>query len=178
MTTPDRDHKGQFARTLGHAERDRKAVQLRSRGQAYQQISDELGYGNLSNARRAVKKTLDGIVVEGRDEAIKLQLDELDMMQRAVFEVLEAKHYVVSDGRIVYVGEKGDPDRRELLDDGPVLQAVDRLLKIADRRAKLLGLDAPKRVEVSDTTPDLDAAVRDLAAELAAAGRGTEVPQE
>jgi hypothetical protein len=125
-----------------------------------------------------VKKILDGIIVEGRDEAIKIELDGLDMMTRAVIEVLEGQHYVVSDGRIVYVGEKGDPDRRELLDDGPVLQAVDRLLKISDRRAKLLGLDAPKRVEVSDTTPDLDAAVRDLAAELAAAGRGTQVPQE
>jgi len=178
VTTPDRDHKGQFARTLGQAERDRNAVQLRSRGQTYQQISDELGYGNLSNARRAVKKALEGIIVEGRDEAIKLQLDELDMMQRAVIDVLEAKHYVVSDGRIVHLGDKDDPDRRELLDDGPVLQAVDRLLKIADRRAKLLGLDAPKRVEVSDTTPDLDAAVRDLAAELALAAGDSPMPEE
>ena len=153
-------------------------MQLRSRGQAYQQISDELGYGHSSNARRAVKKILDGIVVEGRDEAIKIELDGLDMMTRAVIDVLEAKHYVVSDGRIVYLGDKDDPDRRELLDDGPVLQAVDRLLKIDDRRAKLLGLDAPKRVEVSDTTPDLDAAVRDLAAELALAAGDSPMPEE
>jgi hypothetical protein len=178
MTEHDRDRKGQFVQALGGAERDRKAVQMHSRRQTYQQISDELGYGHSSNARRAVKKILDGIIVEGRDEAIKIELDGLDMMTRAVIDVLEGQHYVVSDGRIVYLGDKDDPDRTELLDDGPVLQAVDRLLKISDRRAKLLGLDAPKRVEVSDTTPDLDAAVRDLAAELAAAGRGTEVPQE
>ena len=178
MTTPDRDHKGQFAQALGGAERDRKAVQMHSRRKTYQQISDELGYGNLSNARRAVKKILDGIIVEGRDEAIKIELDGLDMMTRAVIDVLEAKHYLVSDGRIVYLGDKDDPDRKELLDDAPVLQAVDRLLRIADRRAKLLGLDAPKRHEVYDATSDLDEAVQGLAAELAAAGRGTEVPQE
>ena len=178
MTEHDRDRKGQFVQALGHAERDRKAVQLRSRGQAYQQISDELGYGHSSNARRAVKKILDGIVVEGRDEAIKIELDGLDMMTRAVFEVLEAKHYVVSDGRIVHLGDKDDPDRRELLDDAPVLQAVDRLLKIADRRAKLLGLDAPKRIEVGDGTPDLDAAVRELEAELTQRADGQPVPDE
>ncbi len=172
MTEHDRDRKGQFVQALGHAERDRDAVQLRSRGRTYQQISDELGYGHSSNARRAVKKALEGIVIEGRDEVIKLQLDELDMMQRAVFEVLEAKHYVVSEGRIVYRGDK------ELLDDSPVLAAVDRLLKISDRRAKLLGLDAPKRIEVGDGTPDLDAAVRDLAAELALAAGDNPMPEE
>ena len=73
---------------------------------------------------------------------------------------------------------RDSPDRRELLDDGPVLQAVDRLLKIADRRAKLLGLDAPKRVEVSDGTPDLDAAVRELEAELTRRADGQPVPDE
>jgi len=178
MTEHDRDRKGQFVQPLEHAERDRDAVQLRSRGRTYQQISDELGYGHSSNARRAVKKALEGIIVEGRDEAIKLQLDELDMMQRAVFEVLEAKHYVVSEGRIVHRGGKDDPDREELLDDSPVLQAVDRLLKISDRRAKLLGLDAPKRIEVGDGTPDLDAAVRELEAELTQRADGQPVPDE
>ena len=169
---------GKFVRSVETAERDAEAARLRSRGRTYPQIAEELGYCDKGAAHHAVKKILDGIVVEARDLLIKMELDKLDMMTRAVIDVLEGQHYVVSDGRIVYIGDKDDPDRKELLDDGPVLQAVDRLLKIADRRAKLLGLDAPKRVEVGDTTPDLDAAVRDLAAELAAAGRGTQVPQE
>ncbi len=172
MTEHDRDRKGQFAQPLEHAERDRDAVQLRSRGRTYQQISDELGYGHSSNARRAVKKALEGIIVDAREDFIKLQLDELDMMTRSVIEVLETKHYVVSEGRIVYRGDK------ELLDDSPVLQAVDRLLKISDRRAKLLGLDAPKRIEVGDGTPDLDAAVRELEAELTQRADGQPVPDE
>ncbi len=96
-------------------------MQLRSRGHTYQQISDELGYGNLSNAHRAVKKIFDGIVVEARDEAVKIELDRLDMVQRAVIEVLETRHYTVSDGRIVYLGDKDDPDRKPIEDDGPVL---------------------------------------------------------
>ncbi|MFC6575537.1 hypothetical protein ACFQBS_02020 [Planomonospora parontospora] len=34
------------------------------------------------------------------------------------------------------------------LDHGAVLAAMDRVLKIMDRRARLLGLDAPARHEV------------------------------
>ncbi len=177
-TKPPVRARGKFIRTVETAKRDAEAARLRSRGHTYPQIAEALGYSDRGAAHHAVKRILDGIVVEAREDLIKLQLDELDMMTRAVIDVLEARHYTVSDGRIVYLGDKDDPDRRELLDDAPVLQAVAALLKIAERRARLLGLDAPKRVEVSDTTPDLDAAVRDLAAELAAAGRGTQVPQE
>jgi hypothetical protein len=170
---------GKFVRSVETAKRDAEAARLRSRGRTYPQIAEELGFCDKGAAHHAVARVFDGFKVEARDLLIKIELDKLDMMTRAVIDVLEGQHYVVSDGQIVYIGAKDDPDHRELLlDDAPVLHAVDRLLKIADRRAKLLGLDAPKRVEVSDTTPDLDAAVRDLAAELAAAGRGTQVPQE
>jgi hypothetical protein len=167
---------GKFVRSIETAKRDAEAARLRSRGRTYPQIAEELGFCDKGAAHHAVARVFDGFKVEARDLLIKIELDKLDMMTRAVIDVLEGQHYVVSDGRIVHIGDKDD--RRELLDDAPVLQAVDRLLKIADRRAKLLGLDAPKRVEVSDTTPDLDAAVRALAAELAAAGHGTQVPQE
>jgi hypothetical protein len=163
---------GKFVRSVETAKRDAEAARLRSRGRTYPQIAEELGYCDKSAAHHAVARVFDGFKVEARDLLIKIELDKLDMMTRAVIDVLEAEHYVVSDGRIVYLGDK------ELLDHAPVLHAVAALLRVAERRAKLLGLDAPKRVEVSDTTPDLDAAVRDLAAELAAAGRGTQVPQE
>jgi hypothetical protein len=45
-------------------------------------------------------------------------------------------------------GEDGEP----VLDDAPVLAAIDRLLRIQERRARLLGLDAPtrSRIEVVD----------------------------
>jgi hypothetical protein len=167
-----RDGRGKFERTVDGVARDAKAARLRARGKTYEQIATELGYSDRSEAWRGVKRVLDGIVTEARDEAVKIELDRLDHMWREVITVLETRHFVISDGRIVFRGEEA------LLDDAPVLHAVDRLLKIADRRAKLLGLDQPRRVEVSDATPDLDAAVRDLAAELAAAAGDTEVPRE
>ena len=37
---------------------------------------------------------------------------------------------------------------KPLLDDAPVLRAVDTLLRIAARRARLLGLDAPAQLDI------------------------------
>jgi hypothetical protein len=38
-----------------------------------------------------------------------------------------------------------------LADDAPVLNAVDRLVKISESRRKLLGLDAPAKVQSEGT---------------------------
>lgn len=163
MTNPDRDHRGKFARTLKGAERDREACRLRSRRCSYQEISDQLGYGSASNARRAVQKAIEGAPRDAAAELIQLELDQLDMMTAAVFQVLEANHYVVSQGRLIYLDEDAPP----LADDSPVLAAVDRLLKIQERRAKLLGLDQPSKATVTHAAADVDAAVVELARELA-----------
>ncbi len=168
MTTAGRDSRGKFARTLKGAERDREAVRLRSRGRTFQQISDELKYGGYQNARRAVKKVLESIDREAAEEHIAIQIDRLDFMYDAAMQVLEAEHYTVSDGRLVYLGDPKDPDipGTPLLDDGPVLKAIDRLLRIEERRSKLLGLDAPTKTTVTRGGADIDAAVAELAAML------------
>jgi hypothetical protein len=41
---------------------------------------------------------------------------------------------------------------RDVTDDGPKLQAIDRLLRVMERRSKLLGLDAPAKI--AQTNPD------------------------
>src|SRR6266567_8096904 len=58
--------------------------------------------------------------------------------------------FTVSGGKIVQ-----DENGETLLDDGPVLQATDRLVKIAARRATLLGLDAPARSRIEVITPEM-----------------------
>lgn len=169
MSQPARDSRGAFTQTLKGVERDREACRLRSRRQTYQQISDQLGYGGQGNARRAVQRTLAAIPRDAAEELIQLELDQLDMMTTAVLEVLEANHYVVSHGRLVYLNDDAPP----LADDAPVLVAVDRLLKIQERRARLLGLDQPTKATVTHASADVDAAVAELAAELALRGQVT-----
>lgn len=163
MSNSDRDATGRFAQTLKGVERDREACRLRARRKTYQQISDALSYGGAQNAQRAVKRTLAAIPRDAGEELIQLELDQLDMLTAAVLEVLEANHYVVSQGRLIYMQEGAPP----LTDDSPVLHAVDRLLKIQERRSKLLGLDVPTRTRVEVITEStVDAAIAELEAQI------------
>ena len=67
---------------------------------------------------------------------------------------------MVQKGRVVR-----HADGRPLEDSGPRLQAIDRILKVMERRARLLGLDAPAKSDVR-VTDVLDEQIQQLAAEL------------
>lgn len=157
-----RGHNGRFERTADSAERDAEACRLRSRGQTYQQISDALGYGHRGHAYDAVQRALAVIPQEAADGLRHLQLDQLDYLTTQALGVLERRHLTIAaSGKVVTV------DGEQVIDDAPVLAAIDRLLKIQERRAKLVGLDAPQRREVL-TLDAIDAEIAELTAQLGA----------
>lgn len=156
---PTQGADGKFIRTLDAAERDAEACRLKTRSLSYRQIAEQLGYADHTCARRAVERVLAETVAEPAAELRQLELMKLDAMEQAVLVVLERQHVTVNGGEVIRY------DDNVLIDDGPVLQAVDRLLKIQDRRAKLVGLDAPKRLEVI-TIDAIDAEIARLTAEL------------
>lgn len=127
---------------LTTAERRRAAVQLRMQGKTWQEIADQLGYKGKGNAYNDIKRALEKAVA---DLAIplegyrQLELDRLDAMQNALWPAVL----------------KGDT------------KAIEVSLRLMDRRAKLLGLDAPQRHEL--TLEAIDAALDDVTAQLAAA---------
>lgn len=163
--TSRRGPSGQYMRTTDTAERDAEACRLRGeRRMSYQQIADAMGYGDKGSAYRAIQRGLAAIPQEAAAEVLRLELEKLDTLERAALEVLERQHVTVSHGKIVYRATAGG-QAEPLFDDAPVLQAIDRMLKIQERRAKLLGLDAPKRLEVI-TIDWLDEQIRTLTAEL------------
>lgn len=133
---------GRYTRTLETAERDAEACRLRTQGLGYQEIADRLGMSSKSSAYEAVQRALRDTVQEPADELRHLELLRLDELARKARGVMETEHYVVDKGTVVLWN--GAP----LVDDGPALAAIDRLLKVQERRAKLLGLDAPQRVSV------------------------------
>ncbi|MFD9764733.1 hypothetical protein ACFWXI_14520 [[Kitasatospora] papulosa] len=161
MTDKDkpRGGNGQYFRTLSDAQRDAEAARLRARGLTYQQIADELGWTSRGDAHHAVQRALEATVKEAADEVRAIELDRLDTLYVAAMDVLERQHVTVSNGRVVSLNEEPLPD------DGPVLAAIDRLLKIQERRSKLLGLDAPSKAAIS-ITPDRLAAIEAMAEEL------------
>ncbi len=172
-----RGKSGKFIAQLDTAERDAEAARLRVRGQTYQQIADALGYTSEGTAHTAVQRAMKAKPAEVADDVRALEVARLDDLYARALVVAEREHLAHGNGRVVYeecpgVRHKGHVEfghrvDREgnaagcrglpVLDDGPLLAAIDRLIKIQDRRAKLLGLDAPTRHSV-----DAEALGRDI----------------
>jgi len=145
-----------FTRSPETARRDAEACELRAQGWTYRRIGEHFGI-SYKTAFDAVQRALHDIIKEPAEAARQFELDRLDgelerlaTLETAAREVLERHHVTVANnGTIVH--HDGEP----LLDDAPVLAAIDRLLKIEEQRRKngesrrkLLGLDAPSRVSV------------------------------
>jgi hypothetical protein len=142
--------------------REARALALRAAGASYRQIGQALGCSE-NRALRITQRALDRMVREPADQVRQLELARLDQMWVEATKILRRQHLVASGGKVVV-----HPDTREPLeDDAPVLQAIDRLLRIQERRARLLGLDAPAQTRVTVLSEDvIDAEIARLEAEL------------
>lgn len=158
-----RNGRGRYVRSPETAERDAEAARLRVQGRTYQQIADRLGLSHRDLARRAVDRALTATVQEPAEELRSLELLRLDELWRTAWRVLTTEHVRVSAGRVVE--HQGKP----LRDNGPALAAIDRLVRISERRCRLLGLDAPLSVTVL-TLDQIDAEIRRLMEELGREG--------
>lgn len=154
-------------RTVAQIERDAQAVEYRRRGLSYRQIAAQMGWKNQASAYEAVQRGLADSAVEASDEVRRLEVDRLDEMRRHALRVLATPHMMVSQGVVVTWTDPKTGEETPVPDDTPVLLAIDRLVKISERTAKLLGLDAPVRHEVIT----LDAIEAEIARLNAAMGR-------
>jgi flavin-binding protein dodecin len=101
-------------RIITGAHRKAEALRLRAAGHTYRRIADMVGWTNPGTAHEAVMSALVEVTREPAETLRDLELARLDAMQGAIWDAALA-------------GE---------------LQAVDRVLKIMERRAKLCGLDS------------------------------------
>jgi hypothetical protein len=118
---------GDRGRRVAAQVRDEQALELRIGGYTFQAIADALQFDSRRSAQRAVDRALDRereAIADQVDEYRTLMLVRLERATRAVWP------------QVV----RGD------------LFAVDRDVRLADRQAKLLGLDAPTRVAITDDT--------------------------
>jgi predicted transcriptional regulator len=122
-----------------------RALELRVAGLSLAQIGAELGVTEKSASRYvcdALTKLSEQSLADA-EQLRTLELERLDRLQRAAELVLSRNHVHVSGGKVIV------DEGHKLIDDGPVLHAIDRLLRIGERRAKLLGIDAPAKLEHS-----------------------------
>lgn len=158
------------------AERRAFAIALRKTGMSYEKIGHALGeqFRNQKKpdggeftaqyASKLVREAIKDIYREKADDLVAIESARLDDMTQEVIAVLRTKHVMVSNGSVVkqlvldangapiFNPTTGLPMAEPILDDGPVLAAIDRLIKIQERRAKLFGLDKPTKV--ASTDPD------------------------
>lgn len=156
------------------------ALSLRKQGHSYEKIGQLLGtqFKHTTHtgesgftamyASKLVHEAIREIYKEDAKDMITLECERLDELQLEALRVLQTEHVTLSNGAVVRVhlrDEKGNmimdpetglPKSAPIRDDGPVLAAIDRLVKISETRRKLLGLDKP--VKVASTNPSGDKA--------------------
>lgn len=114
-------------RQIKALERQKQALELRMAGVSYATIAEQLGYSDMSGAHRAVGRALKRTLQEPADKLRELEAERLDKLLLGLW-----------------------PSRTNL-------GVVDRILRIMERRAKLLGLDAPTKVAQTDPTGEHEA---------------------
>ena len=128
-------------------ERQAQAVELRKAGVSYQAIATALDYRSRQAAYDAVDRALKQLIELPSLELRQLDLERLDKMQR------------------------------DLWPPGRDTGAIHAILSIMERRAKLLGLDAPDKlwVETGTTEDDGDAELVKTLERLAVLGQSPQI---
>lgn len=141
--------------------RDVEALRLKALGYSLEEIAAKLSLSDdPRRAAAAIKRALGGVLRFATDEHRALELESYDELEVALWRQLRKSHLLVDRGTIVL-----DLNGQPLDDDRYALEAIDRIMKIKERRAKLLGLDAPTRSEVI-SLDSIDAEIARLQEEL------------
>lgn len=108
-------------------DKERQVLELRRAGATYDDCARATGYATAQGAYLAYQRAIKRTLQEaGTEEARQTELDRLDRLQRAIWSKAMA----------------GD------------LNACNSVLRIFDRRARYLGLDAPIKQEITLETAD------------------------
>ncbi len=157
-----------YQRTLEGQEQRAEIIRLRRQRLPFAEIGRRLGITG-QRCGQLYKQALAEIPRQQVEEHRAEELQELEYLAKSALDVLHRRHVTISNGRVVSM------DGKPISDDGPVLAAIDRLLKIQERKSRLLGLDAPARHEVV-TLDAIDAEISRLASQLASGTETTEAP--
>lgn len=104
-------------------------------------------------AHEAVERGLRGTrdaTEESKERSRNIQRARLERAQDAAMAVLEATHVTVSFGKVITLTDD-DGNKIPLTDHGPILQAIDRIVKISESFRKLESLDQPIKVDATVT---------------------------
>jgi transposase len=120
----------QKGKELAITERRAEAARLTHKGWSTRRIAEHLGcsHATIANDVNALLSELVEHQIKDAEKIRARELEKLALAESAVIEVLE---------------------RSSEEDADMVLKATDRIARLQERRAKLLGLDAPERIDAT-----------------------------
>lgn len=127
-----------------------QAVRLRLAGLSYSAIAEQLGFTDHSQVRNLVVRALNRVEFTAVEEYRDIESARYDEVQRNLWPLVIGPRDPAATGYV-------PPETR--------LKAIDSFLRLSKRRADLLGMDAPKRIEVSSgATADVEEALAEFEA--------------
>lgn len=147
----------------------KRILELRKTGLSIEAIAEEMGFSAMY-VRKLYKQALNDIICDDVNEVRRLELAKLDDIQEVALQVMRAFHPLVNSGTVVrdavedengnpVLDENSNPVTTRLADTGPVLAAIDRLIRVSERRSKLIGADAPVKTAMTNPTGDKEASL-------------------
>ena len=165
------------AREIGIAHVDIEAVDLRAAGWTYPEIAAHQKC-HLTTAKERVKRSLIRWYTHDTEETRTLEMERLDRATLRLITIMEQrtgqqrKTLTDPDGAIRKDGDGRplevivvDPETGKPVpvatraDDDRAIRAIEKLVMVSARRAALLGLDQPKRVQ-AEMHVDMDGNIR------------------
>jgi AraC-like DNA-binding protein len=146
------------ARSIEQAQRRTEMMRLRLEGLTLEEIADHMGITS-GTVQRIIANTLTTMVKGPADELRALELARCDELMEEAMQTVRAFHPLIANGKVVsapMLDEQGRPVRNPesgdvltqvLEDKQPKLAAVACAIRVMERRARLLGLDAPTRAQ-------------------------------
>lgn len=157
------------AKSIVEAQRRAEMLSLRLEGRTLEQIGAHMNVGT-DTVHRVISRALNSITKEPAEELLTLELGRCDVLLSEAMQTVKAFHPLVSGGRVVSAPmldssgqpvrnpETGDVLTRVLEDKAPKLAAIATAVRVMERRAKLLGLDAPSRLQQEVTVTEQEPA--------------------
>lgn len=146
------------ATSIKQAERRAEILKLRLDGRSLQEIGDHLGITAVS-VHNVITRALRAMTQDPSQELLTLELARLDSLYAEALKAVRSFTPVLHNGRVVQIPiidtngdtikhpETGQPLTCIAQDRQPVLAGIACAVRIAERRSKLLGLDAPIRAQ-------------------------------
>jgi hypothetical protein len=134
------------ARSIASQEKVQRALEMRRDFMTWDQIAKACGYPSRFAAHSAAKQEMirrQATINDTLDEIRDNHLERLEQLGEEALKILRTRHLVINAGTVVVDPATGE----RLIDDGPSLAAIDRLIKINESSRKLLGLDAAQKAE-------------------------------